>query len=63
LVAKMDRESIDEIKRHFEVVSEGLRTEIGVLAESVGKFREETKTEFAAIRREFSEINGLICLT
>jgi hypothetical protein len=31
----MDRESADEIKRHFNVVAEGLGSEIRVLAEGV----------------------------
>ena len=31
----MDRETADEIKRHFSVVAEGLRSEIRVVAEGI----------------------------
>ena len=32
----MDRETAEEIKRHFNVVAEGLRSEIRTVAEGVG---------------------------
>jgi hypothetical protein len=32
----MDQETADEIKRHFNVVAEGLRSDIRVLAEGLG---------------------------
>ena len=32
----MDRDTADEIKRHFNVVAEGLRSEIRTVAEGVG---------------------------
>lgn len=31
----MDREGVDEIKRHFEVVAEGVRGEVQAVAEGV----------------------------
>jgi hypothetical protein len=32
----MDRETVDEIKRHFDVVAEGLESKIQAVAEGVG---------------------------
>ncbi len=45
----MDRETADEIKRHFNVVAEGLRSEIRAVAEGLQGFREEVSGEFSAV--------------
>ncbi len=57
----MDRETADEIKRHFNVVAEGLRSEIRTVAEGSQGFREEVPAEFKAVRDELSETTGAIC--
>lgn len=63
----MDRETVDEIKRHFGVVAEDLRKEIRLVGESVSAHRGETSREFAAVRAEFrheiNEVKALIRLS
>ncbi len=63
----MDRETADEIKRHFSVVSEGLRSEIRIVADAVQGLREEMTAEFRAvreeIREEISEVKAMIRLS
>ncbi len=51
----MDRETVEEIKRHFGVVAEGLRGEIRLLAGSVAALREEVRRGFFTLRLEFRE--------
>ncbi|MGH9365942.1 MAG: hypothetical protein ACRD1B_11880 [Thermoanaerobaculia bacterium] len=48
----MDRETTEEIKRHFGVVADGLRSEIRVVAEGLTAFREESKRDNEALRLE-----------
>jgi hypothetical protein len=59
----VDRETADEIKRHFSVVAEGLRSEIRLVAESV----EGVRGEFGEFKREvaedFKEVKALIRLS
>ena len=55
----MDRESTDEIKRHFNVVAEGLRSEIRTVAEGLQGFRDEVSAEFRAVREEISEVKAI----
>ena len=63
----MDRDTVDEIKRHFGVVAEELRQEIRLVAESVAAHREETAREFAAVgsefRQEMGELKALVRLS
>ena len=63
----MDRESVEEIKRHFGVVAEDLRGEIRLVAESLAGLREETRRGLEAGRKEFrdevSELKALIRLS
>ncbi len=59
----MDRDTADEIKRHFNVVAEGLRSEIRVVAEAVQGLREETTREFKAVREEIAETQAMIRLS
>jgi hypothetical protein len=55
----MDHETADEIKRHFGVVAEDLRSDVRAVAEGLGLLREE----FDAHRQEFNglrqEVGGL----
>ena len=56
----MDRETAEEIKRHFGVVADGLRSEIRIVAEGLTAFREESKRDTEALSQEmrskFSEV-------
>jgi hypothetical protein len=60
----MDRETAEEIKRHFGVVADGLRSEIRIVAEGLTAFREESKRDNEAIRlemrSEFDEVKAMI---
>jgi len=47
----MTREESEEIKRHFGVVAEGLRSEVRLLAEGQVGLRQE----FGGMRQEFQE--------
>lgn len=59
----MNRDEMEEIKRHFGVVAEGLRTEIRQVSEDVAKLNEKLDGEFAGLRREmksgFAEIKSM----
>lgn len=55
----MDRETADEIKRHFNVVAEGLRSEIRTVAEGLQGFRDEVSAEFRAVREEMREVKAI----
>ncbi len=55
----MDRETADEIKRHFNVVAEGLRSEIRIVTEGLQGFREEVSAEFRAVREEIIEVKAM----
>ena len=53
----MDPEAVDEIKRHFGVVAEGLRADVQAVAEGVQRlgdrlddFRRETQSEFQEVK-------------
>ncbi len=59
----MDNETVDEIKRHFNVVAEGLRAEIRLVAEGLQGFREEAAGEFRAVRGELSEMRAMVRLS
>ncbi|HTO77612.1 MAG TPA: hypothetical protein VMQ61_16180 [Thermoanaerobaculia bacterium] len=62
----MDSETVEEIKRHFNVVAEGLRSEtqglrseVGELRSEVGELRSETqglRSEVGEIRRHFNVV-------
>jgi hypothetical protein len=59
----MDSETVEEIKRHFNVVAEGLRSEIRIVGEGLQGFRDATAGEFRAVRGEMSEIRALLRLS
>ena len=60
----MDRETAEEIKRHFGVVADGLRYEIRIVAEGLTAFREESRRDHEALgqemRSEFGEVKAMI---
>ena len=59
----MDHETLDEIKRHFGVVIEGLHDRIGTVAEGQQAHREEFQSFRGDVAREFEETRALIRLS
>jgi hypothetical protein len=59
----VDRETADEIKRHFSVVAEGLRSEIRLVAESVEGVRGELGEFKREVAEDFKEVKALIRLS
>ena len=66
----MDRETTDEIKRHFNVVAEGLRSEIRTVAEGVGantdrldSLDERLDRLESRMTEEFGEVKAMIRLS
>lgn len=66
----VDRETADEIKRHFNVVAEGLRSEIRTVAEGVGantdrldSLDERLDRLESRITEEFGEVKAMIRLS
>jgi uncharacterized protein involved in exopolysaccharide biosynthesis len=56
----MEKGEMEEIKRHFGVVAEGLRTEIRQVAEGHGAIREEIKRFREEVKEEFKEVKAMI---
>lgn len=50
----------DEIKRHFDVTSESLRSDIRQIAEGLSALDERMSQGFAENRREFDEVKAMI---
>ena len=59
----MDRETVEEIKRYFGVVADGLRSEIRLVAEALSTHAEATEKGFAAVQEELGEIKAMIRLS
>ncbi len=59
----MDREAIDEIKRYFGVVTEQIRSEVRLVAETVATMDESNQRQFAAVREEIAEVKAMIKLS
>jgi hypothetical protein len=66
----MDRETADEIKRHFNVVAEGLRSGIRTVAEGVGANSDRLDSLDGRLDRlesriaeEFGEVKAMIRLS
>lgn len=52
----MEKGEMEEIKRHFGVVAEGLRSEIRQVAEGHDAIREEIKRFREEVKEEFKEV-------
>jgi hypothetical protein len=52
----MDRETVEEIKRHFGIVAEGLRSEIQLVAEGQSFLRDELNAKFDGLT---ARVDGL----
>jgi hypothetical protein len=48
----VDRETVEEMKRHFGVVAEGLRADVRAVAEGQQALRETFARELQAFRQE-----------
>ena len=59
----MDRETAEEIKRHFNVVAESLRSEIRTVAEKLDDFQDRVSSVFKSVQEEFDEIKSVIRLS
>ncbi|HEV8608586.1 MAG TPA: hypothetical protein VGS98_00750 [Thermoanaerobaculia bacterium] len=52
----MDRETTDDIKRHFNAVAEGLRSEIGGLRSEIRAVDEKGDRRFDDLKRHFDVV-------
>ncbi|MEO8503142.1 MAG: hypothetical protein ABI609_04515 [Acidobacteriota bacterium] len=59
----MDRETVDEIKRHFGIVAEDLRSDLRLLADGVASLAQSTRAEFKGVREEIGEVKAMIRLS
>ena len=58
----MDRETVDEIKHHFGVVIEGVKSDVRAVAEGLSALEHKVDAGFANVAREFDETRALIRL-
>jgi len=56
----VDRETAEEIKRHLNVVTENLRSEIRLVAEGLEGFRDEVTRELKSVQEEIGEVKAMI---
>jgi len=56
----MSNEEMEEIKRHFGVVAESLRSDIRQIAEGRAVIRHELQSQREEIRDEFNQTRGLL---
>jgi hypothetical protein len=59
----MSKEEIEEIKRHFGVVAESLRSDIRKIAEGHAMIRHELQGQREELRGEFNETRALVRLS
>jgi hypothetical protein len=59
----MNSEEIEEIKRHFGVVAESLRSDIRQIAEGHAVLRQELQGQREEVRDEFKETKALLRLS
>lgn len=59
----MNAEQIEEIKRHFGVVAESLRSDIRQIAEGHATIRDELQSLRGEFRDEFKEMRALLRLS
>ena len=59
----MNVEQMEEIKRHFGVVAEALRSDIRQIAEGHATIRHELQEHRGEIRDEFKEMRALLRLS
>ena len=59
----MSPEQVEEIKRHFGVVAEALRSDIRQIAEGHSTIRHELQAMRVEVRDEFKEVQALMRLS
>lgn len=59
----MDQETVEEIKRHFSVVAESLRSEIRAVAEGQGATNERIDRLESRILHEIGEVKSIVRLS
>jgi ubiquinone biosynthesis protein UbiJ len=59
----MDRDTADEIKRHFNVVAEALRSDVRAVADAVTATNERLDRLEAKLAEELGEIKAMIRLS
>ena len=68
------RGEMTDLRRHFDVTAEGLRYELGLVAEGslgfrdqltreIAELRDEMKREFVAVRAEIADLRKMILYT
>jgi archaellum component FlaC len=57
------RTEIGDVKRHFNVLTESLRTDIRTVAEGLEGLREESSREFGAVHEQVNEVKVMIRLS
>ena len=58
----MDRKTANDIRRHFNVVGESLRTDIRAVAEGLEGLRETTTSGLRAVREEIAGTRAMLRL-
>jgi len=59
----MSNEEMEEIKRHFGVIAESLRSDIQQIAEGHDIIRRELQTQREEVKEEFKETKSLVRLS
>ena len=59
----MEQEQLEEIKRHFGVIAEALRSDVRQVAEGHAVIRHELQEFRAQVRDEFREVRALLRLS
>ena len=59
----MEQEQLEEIKRHFGVIAEALRSDVRQVAEGHAVIRHEIQAFRAQVRDEFREVRALLRLS
>jgi ubiquinone biosynthesis protein UbiJ len=59
----MNNEEMEEIKRHFGVIAESLRSDIQLIAEGHDVIRRELHTQREELKEEFKETKSLVHLS
>lgn len=59
----MEQEQVEEIKRHFGVIAEALRSDVRLVAEGHAVIRREIQEFRGEVRDEFQEVRALLRLS
>ncbi|WP_173050926.1 hypothetical protein [Nitrospira sp. KM1] len=59
----MNNEAMEEIKRHFGVIAESLRSDIQQIAEGHDMIRHELRTQREEVKEEFKDAKSLMRLS